>query len=75
MTPDEEAMVYVIEHLAPDPGRSLTGVLLFASRHISGVTVNLDWPTFLGKPPHEVEAAYRQRAGHDMPAWNLEGET
>ena len=62
MTLEQLAMVYVIEHLAPDPGRSLAGVLLYtAGATVPGVRVEIDWPTFLERPAEEIERMYRER--------------
>jgi len=63
------AMIYVIEKLAPDPGRSLAGVILQSAASIPGVTVHVDWPVFLGRPAEEIDRMYADRL-----AWLRTGE-
>lgn len=54
-------MTYVIEKLAPDTGRSLAGVVLQSAAGMPGVTVQVDWPVFLGHPAEEVDRMYAER--------------
>ena len=71
LTTDEDlAMYHAIKKLAPDEGMELVGAVLYGleknKNGHAGVTVSVDWPTFLGCTAAELDemcqarlAAYR----------------
>jgi hypothetical protein len=56
------AMHHVIEKLAPDLAREITGgMLLGLLAGCPGVTVQVDWPVFLQQDPGAVASTYEGR--------------